>query len=150
MAMLEEASSYEKVHTCTDYYDGPRQGIANLGGKPHFYESEWDDEASDYASTFLLTPVADDLLPLALEDCQIWLRWQVAFREGRTTQETHPALPEDRDRHEELKTELTDRLATNPDRAVRARGDFRVVPGAAPWKGPGIAPLEVRWEVVSS
>jgi hypothetical protein len=27
----------------TVYYDGPRKGIADVDGRPHFYESEWDD-----------------------------------------------------------------------------------------------------------
>jgi hypothetical protein len=34
---------FEKVYTMTDYYDGPRRGIADFDGRPHFYDSEWDD-----------------------------------------------------------------------------------------------------------
>ncbi len=30
--------NYEQVFTVLDYYDGPRSGIANYNGAPHFYE----------------------------------------------------------------------------------------------------------------
>jgi hypothetical protein len=33
---------YECVFTVTDYYDGPRKGIANYNGRPHFYECVFD------------------------------------------------------------------------------------------------------------
>jgi hypothetical protein len=29
---------YERVFAVTDYHDGPRKGIANYQGEPHFYE----------------------------------------------------------------------------------------------------------------
>jgi hypothetical protein len=31
---------YEHVFTVTDYYDGPRKGIANFLGKPHLADEE--------------------------------------------------------------------------------------------------------------
>jgi hypothetical protein len=34
---------FEIVHTIEEYYDGPRRGIANYNGKPHLYQSEWQD-----------------------------------------------------------------------------------------------------------
>jgi len=40
-AVLEP--EYERVYTMTDYYDGPRKGIADFEGRPHLYEAEWDD-----------------------------------------------------------------------------------------------------------
>jgi hypothetical protein len=33
---------FEKVYTVTDFYDGPRGGIANFRGHPHVYESLWN------------------------------------------------------------------------------------------------------------
>jgi hypothetical protein len=40
-------AGYERVHTMTDYYDGPRKGLANFEGMPHLYEAEWDDQADN-------------------------------------------------------------------------------------------------------
>jgi hypothetical protein len=130
---------FERVHTFTDYYDGPREGIADLGGAAHYYKAEWDTDRDDYADTFLLTPVDSETLVLALEDWAIWERWQEAFHEGHTDRATHPALPRDRPRHEEIQRLLAGRFTADPDRAIRKRGEFRVRADA------GESVLEVRW-----
>ena len=122
----------------TDFWDGPRGGIAEFEGAPHVYESEWCDAADDYAPSFRLSPVTAEVLKLALEDWAIWERWWTAFHAGLTTGDTHPALPEDRVRHEELKAQLKDRPRIDPENFVRARGEFR-------WEGKAPAPSEVEW-----
>jgi hypothetical protein len=132
----------------TDYYDGPRKGIAHFRGQPHLYESEWKDIDGDSGSddSFLLTPLPQDAVEAALEDWAIWLRWEEAFHQGRTGQETHPALPEDRIRHEALAETLRAALATRPGSAVRARAEFRNRPDST--KQFGWRELEVRWTVL--
>jgi hypothetical protein len=50
----------------TDYYDGPRQGVADYRGRPHLYESQWSDIDSDQEDTFLLTPITAETFKLAL------------------------------------------------------------------------------------
>ncbi len=142
-AVLE--SCYERVHTMTDYYDGPRKGIADFEGQPHLYESEWDEHEDDWALTFKLSPVAPGVLTLALESWGIWRRWETALHEGRATRETHPALPEDRPRSDELHVILGRELKIDEQRCVRARGYFKPLeePG---WSGRGWRPLQVRWE----
>lgn len=135
---------YERVHTVTDYYDGPRKGIADFDGRPHVYESEWDDLADDYAFTFRLSPVAEGVFALAMESWLIWLRWEAAFHGGHTTQETHPALPEDRDRFLELESLLEAALKMDKANYVRAHGDFKPLPNPE-WTGVGFAPLQVKW-----
>ncbi len=122
---------FEPVFTVTDFYDGPRRGVASFEGAPHFYDSEWDDDGDN---TFLVSPISDDDLRLALEDWAIWLRWREAWEVGLTTLESHPALPADRERHLQLKALLSERLATGPH-FVRVCGTFRSDPH-----------LEVRWE----
>jgi hypothetical protein len=47
----------EKVYTVTDYYDGPKRGVADFGAIPHAYESLFDDSEDEWDSTFLLRPV---------------------------------------------------------------------------------------------
>lgn len=94
------------------WYDGPREGIADFQGKPHLYESLWDEKSLGgcWTDLFMLTPLDAETFELALEDWQIWCRWEAAFKAGNTTLETHPALPEDRHRHKELKTMLSERF----------------------------------------
>ena len=36
-------TGYELVHTISDYYDGPRSGIADFQDKAHFYQCVFDE-----------------------------------------------------------------------------------------------------------
>ena len=117
------ASEPERVHTMTGYYDGPRNGVADYHGRPHIYESLFQD-AADGSDVFLLQPIEDETFRLVLEDWAIWCKWEKAFYNQQTTQSTHPALPEDRARHEELEKPLSARLRVNERTALRVRGRF--------------------------
>jgi hypothetical protein len=113
----------ETVYTMTDWYDGPRRGVACYQGKPHLYESCWSDIETEY-DVFLLCEISGETLILAIEDWEIWQRWSSAFARGETTRETHPSLPEDRSRHEELAQILRDCLIMDESKAVAATAQF--------------------------
>lgn len=117
-------SDYEIVHTISDWYDGARAGIANLNGKPHYYENQWSENEQIWSEIYLLQPLDDETFALATEDWEMWLRWEKAFKEGKTTQETHPVLPEDKHRHEELKHLLAERLVVIPEKNIRVTADL--------------------------
>ncbi|MBL8900336.1 MAG: hypothetical protein JNM84_22075 [Planctomycetes bacterium] len=140
---------FEIVHTVTDYYDGPRAGIAELEGGPHFYQAVWavdgDDDDDPNAGTYLLTPIDRETLALALEDGEIWARWVEAFERGEAEIASHPALPADRERHDELQKLLGDRLRIDPANVVRRRAEFRRRAGAPARCLHGARVLEVRW-----
>ena len=124
--MVNADDHYERCYTITDWYDGPRSGIADFRGEPHLYQCESGDEVPGYwLDTFLLMPVDREAFALALEDYAIYLRWEAACRAGTATENTHPALPEDRRRHDEIERSLAGRLALDPAKAVRANADFR-------------------------
>lgn len=131
-------SGYDIVHTITDWYDGARGGIADLNGRPHYYENHWDEENDDWSEIYLLQPIDEETFQLAMEDWQVWLRWRAAFDGGQTTIETHPALAEDRARHDEVSMILAQRLVIKPDAQVKAKGEFKYG-----------QPTLVRWSVVS-
>ncbi len=114
----------EPVHTIDDYYDSPRQGIADFDGEPHYYECEFDKEADEYSDVFRLTPIADSIFKLAIEKWQIWCCWERAFHAGEVTLDTHPALAEERSRYEELKKIVDQQIASGRPNSVRARGNF--------------------------
>jgi hypothetical protein len=128
----------------TSYYDGPLSGIAELDGVPHFYESEGADRDLD-ADVFMLSPVPAEVLALALEDWQIWRRWEEAFHRGQATTETHPALPNDRARHDEILKLLAGRARVDPSNPIRASGTFQSRPDLNQ-SGLGFHPLEVEWQ----
>jgi len=131
--------NYETVHTITDWYDGARKGVADLNGKPHYYENHWNEGEQYWSELYLLQPLDAETFALAIEGWEIWLRWERAFKEGKTTQETHPALPKDRKRHNELEKILAGRLVISPETSIRAAGEF--IYGR---------PTKVKWRVVEN
>jgi ribosomal protein S18 acetylase RimI-like enzyme len=137
-------SDFEPVHTTTDYYDGPRRGIADYQGQPHIYESTFNDFNDGFADIFRLSPVPQDVFALALEDWQIWRRWETAFHNGTTPNSTHPALPADKHRYDELQMLLENRLTINQSNYFTARGEFRVRDDRR-----GFPPLEVKWSPIN-
>jgi hypothetical protein len=89
------------------------------------------------------------VLALALEDWAIWLRWEQAFYSGRTTLDTHPALPEERARSVELAQLLKPLLVIDEAAVFRARGEFESIePPSAGHRG--WVPLQVRWQRLSA
>ena len=144
MTSLAPQSGFEEVFTVTDYYDGPRQGIANFLGSPHFYDCIFSDQKQDFTSVYHLTPVTDQILQLALEDWAIWKRWECAFRSGSTGADTHPALPEDAVRHREIEALVADSLKTDPIRSIVRSAKFLAARKAEVGSGV-LVDLLVKW-----
>jgi hypothetical protein len=133
----------------SDFYDGPRGGIADYHGHPHVYDSLWSDLAGEWTDLFLLMPIDATTFQLAIEDWLIWERWQQAFRDGRATQESHPALPEERFRHDEIIRLLGDRLRVIPELAFTVAGRFDYQTKTNP-EGNTFRQQVVYWSPVSN
>lgn len=121
------SSRFEDVFTEIDYYDGPRKGVANFCGSPHFYDCVFSDERQDYTNHYRLTRVSADTFQLALEDWAIWLRWEQAFKAGQTTLETHPALPQEAARHIEIDRVLAVQLSTDMESSTTRSAKFLIL-----------------------
>jgi hypothetical protein len=127
---MKSLEKMDRVLTVNDFYDLPRVGIAELNGVPHIYEGIFDESLDEYSDTYYLSPIDQDLLLLALEDWEIWIRWQRDFNAGKITLKSHPALPEDRSRHEEIRGNIGDRFRTDPLNRILVKGSFkRLKPG---------------------
>ncbi|HET9839867.1 MAG TPA: hypothetical protein VFR84_16690 [Candidatus Angelobacter sp.] len=143
MNVADRPAELETVFTVIDYYDGPRKGIANYQGTPSYYECIFDDVAGDYSDLYYLTPIDQHTFEVAMEDWEIWRRWEAAYHSGKVTLDSHPALPEDRNRHEELQAILDAALQSSP-KAILRKGQFYLEPASA--SPPGvIRPLRVLW-----
>jgi hypothetical protein len=116
------------VYTINDYFDGPRLGIADVDGVPHIYEAEFDHSSDEYGDTYFASPVDGNLMALVLEDWEIWLRWQSAFQGAKASIETHPALPQDHERHQALTTAIGGRLQADRERAKYLKARFESAP----------------------
>lgn len=144
----EDAMSDDTVYTVEDYYDGPREGFATFRGRLHHYRTI---SAADHEpEQFCLTPVEESLLPAILESWDIWRRWQQAFQRAETSVEIHPALPHERERHEQLKDLLATAVQSGASRAFVAEGDFRPAEGDRASALTEASSLRVTWQVAAA
>lgn len=130
------ADLWDRIHTINAYHDGPERGVADYRGKPHIYELQFDLDEDEYTDRFLLSPIAPDLLLWVQESWEIWLRWEAAYRQGKVDIETHPTLPEDRERHAELADLIGDRFKPDSQCGFSKWARFR---------GLGCGHPEVQW-----
>jgi hypothetical protein len=144
VTVAELQPDFEEVFTVTDYYDGPRMGIANFRGQPHFYDCIFDEAQDEYSDMYHLTPISQRVFELAKEDWAIWKHWESAFHSGKATLESHPALPQDRGRHEEIRAILDSELTTNAAVCTTQRGSFERL-GSGEYPKGAMRPLQVRW-----
>lgn len=126
---MSQTTQPQRVYTMTDYFDGPRGGVADFEGRPHVFRSLFqrsrDDAGELQEDVFVLKPIDLATLELMLEDWEIWLRWECAFKAGQVQLDTHPALPSDRARHDEIRPRLKALLELpETEGLLRARGRF--------------------------
>ncbi len=125
----------EKVYAELDYYDGPRGGIADVGGIPHRFKSPFDQAEDDYSETFLIWPIAPEMLLLEVEQWRIFTAWNALYEAGEVGTETHPG-------HGGLNLLQASRSEVPAD-ARKMRVDF-VPTGAARYAPEGPA-YQARW-----
>ena len=135
---------YDIVFTVSDYFDGPVYGIANFQRKPHFYTRVFDEATDEYSDFYLLTPIDEEAFAVAMEDWAIWTRWKAAFHAGKTDLSSHPTLPQDRSRHDELRLILDKTLVTDPIRSEKRIGKVEGLGHSELPKGV-IRQLQVKW-----
>jgi hypothetical protein len=117
--------NWERVYTVNDFYDHPRLGVADFEGKPHIYEAEFSEIQDEYSGLYWLVEIQAELFALVMENWEIWLRWDSAYKQGIATLESHPALPADRQRHSELTQLIGDQLRARSENALVRQAEFR-------------------------
>jgi len=132
------------VFTIEDYYDGPRKGVANLLGKPHFYDCVFDENNDEYSDLYQLTPIDQHKFQLALEAWKIWRKWELAYHTGKVKLESHPALRADTTKYKRLHQKLDPLLKTDPKTSIMRRGRFSAIGSPKLPKGV-LRPLQVKW-----
>jgi len=115
--LFEEVFYYE-------YYDGPIYGVANWKGKPYFFQYQLYYEKG--RDIYFLSPITKETLLLTIESWQIWKRWDTAFHKGEVNHETHPYLPNDKLRGEQLTAALDEILKIDPFNYIELSAEFRL------------------------
>ncbi|WP_146072062.1 hypothetical protein [Bryocella elongata] len=121
--------------------------MAEVFGVPHAFRCIFDETADDYTDRFLVSQITDQDLALVLEDWDIWTRWKASFDVGSTTLDTHPALPADRSRHEEIAIQLANAFMVNPGCQAEMRASFRRIAGEP--VPDGVDEFEVEWSKIT-
>ncbi len=123
----KQSSAYHSdiVHMVIDYWGGPIKGVADYRSNPHYFKALFDEEKDDWSDVFLLTPLNSETFQLFLESNRIWLRWKEAHERGQASDESHPALPEDRERMSELDNLISQKLENDKHLTIRARATFQ-------------------------
>jgi hypothetical protein len=132
--------TWERVYTIWHYHDGPRSGVADFQDSPHFFVCVFDEAQDDWSDLFQLSAIDPSLMPLIEERREIFLRWKRALLEKKTPIDTHPALPGERARYDEI-SKTIDPMSANPKNPRMARASFRKI------NVDGLG-TEVEWQLV--
>lgn len=114
---------FEHVFVETEWYDGPRAGIANVDGKPHRFVSLFDEDEDEYLGTFLVWPVDAEELALEQEQWRIFVTWNDRYEAGDVDADSHPGNPGTNQRWDELASLLKPARQSVPGNARRAKAN---------------------------
>jgi hypothetical protein len=122
------ADGFERVHAELAWYDGPREGIADVEGVPHYFLNH-DFDPSDTGDEYSVWPADEAVLALEREQWAIFARWYVRNAAGTATPDTHPGRGGVDTRYDELDSLLAPHRDA-PDDARRLVGELRFDAGA--------------------
>ncbi len=120
---------FEHVYTIDEWDEGPRSGVANFAGVPHYYRS-----VGESRERFELTPLPRELFELILEADALFHRWHSGphTRSGELLDGARSVDGDERARYETLQSDITAALQTLSPVAV-LRGEFDFDPDRVRW-----------------
>jgi hypothetical protein len=126
--------SFERVHTIDEWRAGPRAGVANFAGVPHFYRSvSPESEAwSPDDDRFELTPISAELFEMMLAANALSRRWHPGPRTSGHDAQDRSGAADDRARYDKLERQIADALAERLPIAIM-RGHFDFDPDRVRW-----------------
>ncbi|MFD5639550.1 hypothetical protein ACFWJM_36170 [Streptomyces sp. NPDC127077] len=117
------ADGFERVYVELEWYSGPRAGLADVGGQPHYFQGyDWDD--ADEADEYSVWPASDVAVELEREQWAIFVRWNERQGAGTVGPEIRPGQSGIDDRYDELALLLAS-YRQAPDDAQRLMGEVR-------------------------
>lgn len=130
------ADGFERVYVELEWYDGPRAGLADVDGKPHYFQSDsyaHTDEADEYR----VWPASEDAVKWEREQWALFTRWNQRYEAETVTSESNPSRGGIDARYDKL-----DRLLAphrqEPDTTRRLVGEMRFDRRSLPGRGAGL------------
>ncbi|WP_202457544.1 hypothetical protein [Streptomyces sp. SID337] len=111
-----------RVYTELEWYGEPWAGLADIGGKPHYFEIDHSHQGDGYQ----VWPVGEAVAKLEREQWAIYARWYERREAGEVGQESHPGHGGVDARYDELGLLLAPHRSA-PDSARRLRCELRFV-----------------------
>ena len=121
---MSEFGEPEKVHIELEWYDGPREGIAEVQGKLSRFKSVFSEEMDDYISGFIVFPVSEEVYNLEKEQWLIFVRWNTEYENGQKEVSSHPGIKGNNKRWEEINALLKDVRNNIPTEAKTIEARF--------------------------
>lgn len=120
---------FERVYTIDEWDEGPRSGVANFAGAPHYFRS-----VGESRERFELTPLSRELFEWILEADALFHRWHPGphTRSGRSFDGARVVAGAERARYETLQGDIAAALQALRPVAV-VRGDFDFDPDRVRW-----------------
>ncbi|QNP66157.1 hypothetical protein [Streptomyces genisteinicus] len=135
------ADGFERVHVELEWYDGPRAGLADIGGRPHYFHS--DDHALGHApDAYEVWPASGAAMELEREQWAIYARWNARREAGEAGPESHPGHGGVDARYDELESALAPHRRV-PEDARRLVAEHRLAAG--PRRRDGGPRYWLRW-----
>ena len=144
---MQDYGPPERVYVENDWYDGPRAGIADVLGRPHRFESFFDEYVDDYLGTFAVWPIDDEQLRLEIEQWQIFVEWNARYEAGEAGIDLHPGQGGVSSRWDELDKLLESSRATIPPNARRAIAQLEGIDRSSRYEAAGPSYM-LRWKIL--
>ncbi|MEU6237602.1 hypothetical protein [Kitasatospora sp. NPDC047058] len=122
------ADGFERVYAESEWYDGPREGLADIDGQPHYFHG-YDYDRADEADEYSVWPASGAAAELEREQWAIFVRWNERYEAGLAEPESHPAEGGIDARYDELEQLLAPHRQVPAD-ARRLVGELRFDSGA--------------------
>jgi hypothetical protein len=142
-------AGFEHVYVESDWYDGPRGGLADVNGVPHYFEAVHSYRHPDAPDDrYHVWPADSGTVALECEQWAIFVAWNSRYEAGTATTGTHPAHGGVDARYDEL-TALLARHRAVPPGARQLAAEWRPIDRATRYHADGPGYL-VRWHEVTT
>jgi len=121
---LKTNSDFEKVHVELSWYDGPREGVADVFGIACRFKSLFDASKDDLLDTFIFCPINVESLALEIEAWNIFVAWNIQYESGEADISTHPGVGGVSPRYDEIEKVLMYERNNMPNDCARATAEF--------------------------